>query len=660
MRYLTKTRFRLGLECPTKLYYTGKSQYPDKKVDDPFLEQLANGGFQVEALARLHYPNGQMITSYDRKEATEETSKLLQQPDACLFEASFIHDNLHIRTDILVKTGSKIQLIEVKAKSSRSTEEIDTEFKNKSGGLKPEWEPYLWDVAYQAYVIGRSFPEFQIESYLMLVDKDAIAEVDGMHQCFKITSNGKDKRLNIQVKPGLKIEDLGKSVLCTKNVNGIVQGIHSGEFMHSSAGAFEDVVNRFASNYRNDTEIESFIGRKCKDCEFCLPVDESESEKHLDARLRCWRLRTKLSEAEIRSEKTYDIYYSGFSRKVMEEEGILLAKDLSEDHLSNSKDVIGYSNHDRQCMQLEDIISREKRYLIHEDYLSGVFSSVRYPLHMIDFETSTVAIPFTKGMHPYELVAFQFSHHVIQEDGKVEHKTQWLNTDPERFPNFDFVRALKKALEEDDGSIFRYHNHENTVLNHIKRQLRASKEPDRDQLIRFIESITREKQDDKQYIHGEREMIDLYEVVKRGYYNTSFSKSISLKAVLPAVITTDEVLQNWYARTIEDNGVSSLNFGKEHRWIAPEIPNGLDPYYLLPKPFEGYDDDTLTQFLYDQEVSVSNGGTAMMVYAQLQFTNVSSEERESLEKALLKYCETDTIAMVFIWEHLNNIYGNND
>ena len=31
-RYLTKSRFKLALECPTKLFYTGKIEiYPDAK-----------------------------------------------------------------------------------------------------------------------------------------------------------------------------------------------------------------------------------------------------------------------------------------------------------------------------------------------------------------------------------------------------------------------------------------------------------------------------------------------------------------------------------------------------------------------------------------------------------------------------------------------------
>jgi hypothetical protein len=52
MKYLTKSRFKLALQCLTKLYYTGKENYADDSVDDPFLEALADGGFQVGELAK--------------------------------------------------------------------------------------------------------------------------------------------------------------------------------------------------------------------------------------------------------------------------------------------------------------------------------------------------------------------------------------------------------------------------------------------------------------------------------------------------------------------------------------------------------------------------------------------------------------------------------
>ena len=44
MRFLSKSRFKLGLGCPNKLYYTLKQEYASQKDNDIFLQALAYVG----------------------------------------------------------------------------------------------------------------------------------------------------------------------------------------------------------------------------------------------------------------------------------------------------------------------------------------------------------------------------------------------------------------------------------------------------------------------------------------------------------------------------------------------------------------------------------------------------------------------------------------
>ena len=53
-----------------------------------------------------------------------------------------------------------------------------------------------------------------------------------------------------------------------------------------------------------------------------------------------------------------------------------------------------------------------------------------------------MAIPFHKGQRPYEGLAFQCSHHVVHEDGTIEHAGEFLHAERGEFPNYDFVRAF--------------------------------------------------------------------------------------------------------------------------------------------------------------------------------------------------------------------------
>jgi hypothetical protein len=68
-RYLTKSRFKLAVECPTKLFYTGKGkEYKDAMVEDDFLAMLAEGGYQVGELAKSIVTRG--VSNCDWNEVT--------------------------------------------------------------------------------------------------------------------------------------------------------------------------------------------------------------------------------------------------------------------------------------------------------------------------------------------------------------------------------------------------------------------------------------------------------------------------------------------------------------------------------------------------------------------------------------------------------------
>src|SRR5688572_9499601 len=103
-RYLTKSRYKLAMECPSKVFYTNKKEYANQKIDDPFLRHLADGGFQVGKLAQCYFAGGEEIDTLDYEEALQKTDELLKRENVTIFEAAFRHENLFIRADVVVKT----------------------------------------------------------------------------------------------------------------------------------------------------------------------------------------------------------------------------------------------------------------------------------------------------------------------------------------------------------------------------------------------------------------------------------------------------------------------------------------------------------------------------------------------------------------------------
>lgn len=647
MKVLSKSRFKLGLECPNKLFYTNKKEYANTKMSDPFLEALAEGGFQVEELARMHYPNGVLIegNDWDYQLLYEQTQELLKEDNIIIYEAAFLIDGLFIRTDILVKQGNNIELIEVKSKSFTPDDEYL--FIGKRGGIVSNWKPYLFDIAFQKYVIHLCYPHWKIESYLMMADKSKKASVNGLNQLFRISRKG-ENRTGILKKVN-SIEETGDSILGRKNVTQIIADIEANKYKYHDSLTFAKSINHFKELYQKGeyANWKTSFGA-CKSCEF------KSSDKELKSGFKeCFKKQHDWSDDDFLKPNIFDVYFFTKGNKLFEE-GIYFKSELTEDNVGLKVEAEKLSSSHRQWLQIEKEIKNDKTIFVDIEGLKDEMNKWIFPLHFIDFETSAVALPFNNGLKPYEQIAFQFSHHIYHEDGKIEHADEYINSKAGVFPNFEFLRALKLALEKDNGTIFKYSPHENSILNAIYIQLLDSAEDDKMELISFIENISHSKSDSTTKWKGNRDMVDLWDVEKRYYYNPLTKGSNSIKAVLPASLSLSKFLQEKYSKPLKQINVSSKNFNENHVWLEVENDNVKSPYKMLPSLFDGWSEEQIECTLSEIE-DIDNGGAALTAYGKLQYTDMEQSEIDELTSALLKYCELDTLAMVMIYEHFKEI-----
>jgi hypothetical protein len=646
-RYLTKSRYKLAMECPTKLFYTNKKKtYADQKVEDTFLEALAEGGFQVGALAQLYFPGGHEIATQDYVQAVQETNELLKQDTVTIYEAAFQVDDFFIRTDILRKHDGHIELIEVKAKSYDPTDEEDN-FVGKRGGLNSGWKPYLYDIAFQKYVVRKALPQYPVTAYLMLADKSAKCPTDGLNQKFKI-EHSQNGRIKITVSEKLTKEDIAKRILCQIPVDEYCAMIYDEKV---SGMTYPQYLAFLANHYKRDEKIITPISTVCKKCEFYTEPEDDQNGLQSGYK-ECWKKQLGWKDNDFDEPTVLNIWAFRKAGKLLES-GTIKMSDLREDDIGiKTDDDPGISPSERQWLQVQKVQNKDTSIWIDKENLQREMASWKFPLHFIDFETTMVAIPFNKGRRPYEGVAFQFSHHTVDAHGRVEHKGEYLNVQRGIFPNYEFLRALKKELEQDDGSIFRYSNHENTFLNHIYKQLLEDETdiPDREELITFIKTITHATGSSVEKWQGPRDMIDLWVLVKRYYYDPHTNGSNSIKDVLPAILNSSKYLQEKYGKPIYGaaDGIQSHNF-KDWQWLKLEEGKVLNPYKLLPLLFQ--DADKVDEELFSGENNkLCDGGAALTAYAKLQFEEMSDYERRNIHTGLLRYCELDTLAMVMIYE----------
>ena len=652
-RFLTKSRMKIGLECPMKLsFYDDKNQYNSLQGDTEFLDFLAEGGYQVGELAKFyykfHFSNSHYIdiTSLGYKESIKETYEALKYENVIIAEPAISFDNFFIRVDILIKQGSDIKLIEVKSKSYNSNNENGfLNLKKSPVSIKSEWRPYLADIAFQTYVTSQSYPEWNIEPYLLLINKNKATNIDGLNQLFEIRSEKTDNNKRIlsvkadEDKLNTLKEEIKDSVLTEVSVNRTVSSILYGNEFYGEK--FDDRLNRplrFFYTNNNSNFIEAAkqlsiaykenkpldktsknIGAHCSQCPFCWSKLIPEYKESGDYIQNIWN---------FPKNKLTDLFKIGIF--TIEQ----LSKNLEFSPLK--KDGKRYK---RQLTQINFTSNNMKNDLI-ENGLKDEMSSWNLPFHFIDFETCTVPLPFHKNEYPYSTIAFQFSIHTMDKMGHIEHR-EWIAKEKSIDPSFEFVQKIKSILEKDNGSIFMYASHENTVLQSIKKRMKQKGDKYLDE-ISFINEISFAKNEQK----PQRAMIDMKKIIEHYYYNYFMKGSISLKAVLPAIMKTSEFLKEKYSKELDfGTNLKGKTFYQERDNII------LDPYKLLPKIDSDIDS---ANTIFGEEL-LADGTAAMKAFQILQFSRdvLEKKEEENLIKALLNYCELDTLAMLMLYEHLN-------
>jgi hypothetical protein len=151
-----------------------------------------------------------------------------------------------------------------------------------------------------------------------------------------------------------------------------------------------------------------------------------------------------------------------------------------------------------------------------KDYISkgleDELKDMEYPIHFLDFETLGSAIPRYVGTRPYQTIPFQWSDHILNEDGTIEHREYLCEED--KNPREEFTLSLLDALGS-NGSIVTYSDYEERIIKGLAKGLAKY----RGQLHALLDRIK-----------------DLLKIIRRHYYNPAFHGSFSLKSVLPAIL----------------------------------------------------------------------------------------------------------------------------
>lgn len=209
--------------------------------------------------------------------------------------------------------------------------------------------------------------------------------------------------------------------------------------------------------------------------------------------------------------------------------------------------------------ELNDLQSK-----IDKEEIKEIMKSLKYPLYFLDYETYQVAIPEINGTKPYQQLPFQYSLHIIKEEGaEIEHREFLADINDE-----DFIRHFAESLIKDipdNGSVIIY----NKAFEPARNREIAKMYPDLEDELERIN----------------RNMVDFLEPFKqRKYYTKEMQGSASIKYVLPALYPNDPELDYHNLPVVHNGGEASeafLSLKEKSKEEQEKIRQGLLVYCKL-------------------------------------------------------------------------------
>lgn len=225
-----------------------------------------------------------------------------------------------------------------------------------------------------------------------------------------------------------------------------------------------------------------------------------------------------------KKNSVFDISYAYGVNWKLYKDGILKIDDIPD----------AYKLSDRQSFQVQHYKSQD--IFIDKPKIKAFLNTIKYPINFFDFETFQNAIPRFDNQRPYMQMQFQYSLHILYEDGTMEHK-EFLgdeNSDPREL----LARQMLKDITP-TGSIVAYH--QSFEITQIKT------------LASLYDDIG------KRLLALNDRFVDLEEpFVKKYYYHPHFNGRSSIKIVLPTMFPNDDELDYKKLGSIQ-NGSDAMN-----------------------------------------------------------------------------------------------------
>jgi hypothetical protein len=579
--------FQQAVSCPLKMYFMAGdgSLFPEK----PIFRQ--RNKLNLRNAAALRFP-GVQYTSDPIQLAAMETEGWLRDHQTAICGAVIIHDGLVTRIPILVKDGNRLIIIQIHGKLRKESEKehfIEISKKRTTAA-------YLLKAAYRFEVLKRAYQNNNISVEFCFPSASFRSTVESLNRVSFYHNDNKND----------KLDDLNRLFSIVDATSGTMRVCESIPELvsHSyfSGRSVAEVVNEISS-IQHPVFAENF--RRHEGCKWC------KYRKMLDTGSGCWE--TFFKNEAITKPERHVFELAGQGNQLQNKNGMYYQEQVEIEVGPDSFEMMhkygGQSITIQQRRNLQILQAKGKQTpLLWIKPGIKILNELRFPIHFLDFEAATYALPFKRGARPYEPVYFQFSCHTLNLNGELHHNG-WIDLDPEKpDPHLDFVNAISMIPGIYEGTIIQFSPFENQGIKNLINSFRKNSMLFERQL-NILENIRLGP--NRNYRHR---FFDINEFIRSYYYNCFQTEGLGLKQVFESIKKWEKI------------------HGKKY--------NEDDP------------DDKIYHQVQEYDSVIHDGSAAMNAWIAMKNGLLSPEELRVIPQVLQKYCFLDSILMFCLFKHV--------
>lgn len=352
---------------------------------------------------------------------------------------------------------------------------------------------------------------------------------------------------SLKKSPYSHIKDLTfqKLVLKSNDVNiGHVGVIHlNGEYRRSGELDYDELFEE--TDVTNDVqEMENIVSTEMNDMKRYL--DESEKPGcgclYKGRSSQCQTF--SYSNPYVPDYSVHNISRIGNSKKILTD--WINRKIYSIDGIDNPEVLKGYQS-------FQYLAHIKGQAVIGSKEILRILNDLEFPIHFLDYETYMTAIPEFDRCWPWQQIPFQYSIHVLHEDGLLEHK-EYLIKEPSGDITLELMENLVEDVNDSGSIVVWYAPFERTRNSEL-----AALHP---KYSGFVSNVN-------------DRIFDLMKIFSDGHYvDPAFKGSNSIKSVLPVLVPdllyTDLAIQTGSDAPVNWKKMISKGLGRAEQMVIEE------------------------------------------------------------------------------------------